>query len=549
MGANLWLAWQESQTIDEAAHITAGYSYITTQDFRLNPEHPPLLKELSALPLLALNVKDVKNLNGWDVGDEWTASKEFVYSSNSSPRQIMFVARLMPIIIALALGLLVFALASYFTNRSFGLLALGLYCFDPNIIAHSHLVTTDVASALGFLVTLASLFYYVNRPSLKRLIIVGLSLGLALSLKFSTILLLPFIIFILASSVFYFNKTKITLSKKLYSLIKKYLLVFLIALTFLFIVYGFEIVKPSSTAGMVGNLANETTLFDNMQNINIPFYSFLRGLEHVLARSQLEEPVYLLGNFATSTWYYFFVAILVKTPLATILGVILSVAVGLKYLYRAAKTKLAPTKKSFYAGVLVLFIVVYLASSMFTTINIGWRHILPIYPMLFIIIAIAFKKIKDSGQSSNLKMLSLSSAFLIGLVFSLAAHWPYVLSYSNELIPIVNSRTNWPRLVDSNLDWGQDQYRLINYVKQHPNDQFRYHIFTNADLTKLNAPANLDATDDEYFDKQQCHLTGGQTLLTSWQIVYNDVTGSTFSCLRGRAPSGTIGFSILIFSY
>jgi hypothetical protein len=549
IGANLWLAWAENQTIDEAAHITAGYSYITAKDFRLNPEHPPLLKELSALPLLALNVKDVKDLSGWNSGDEWQAGKEFVYSSPTSPRVIIFTARLMPIVVAFILGLLILALASYFTNRSWGLLAFGFYCFDPNILAHSHLVTTDIAAALGFLAALAALFYWANRPSLKRLALVGLAIGIALSLKFSLILVLPLALLILAASTFYFEKLKISTLKRFWLLTKRLLFICLIILGMVWLFYGFEVVKPSSSAALSGDLAKDNAIFSRLQNFYVPLYSYLRGLGRVIVHSQATDsptPVYLLGNYSTGSWYYFFVAMLVKTPLAIMAAALLALGVGIKQMSNWLKRRQAITKPSFYILCLALFVAIYLISSMFVAINIGWRHILPIYPMLYILIAVALFKLGQWPILGKLKLTALAIALWLGLAVSMGLQWPYNLSYSNEAWPVINHQTNWPRLTDSNLDWGQDVYRLINYANSNPNITFYYDLFSNADITAINPLTNLIPA-GQIFDKTSCHVVATGTLATSYQIVYND-RDDDLACLRGVAPDSTIGSSILLFN-
>jgi hypothetical protein len=551
MGANLWLSWHESQTIDEAVHLTAGYSYITTGDFRLNPEHPPLLKELSALPLLALDVKNVKDLGAWESASEWKAGKEFVYSSNSSPRQIMFVARLMPIVVAVTLGLLIFLLATYFTNRSYGLLALGFYSLDPNIIAHSHLVTTDVASALGMLLTLATLFYYINKPAVKRLVLAGLAFGVALAFKFSTVFLFLFVGLLLILSV-HLNQQKLPTSKKILSFIKKFAFVCLIAGAFLFAVYSFEVVRPSSNSAYAGNLANDNAIFNAAKNIPIPMYSYLRGLGRVfihVKNSSSNELIYVMGNHATSKWYFFLAAALIKTPLATIVATALCLASG-GYLLIKSSTKHKDwrrmPKNTWYILSLGLFILTYLAITALTTINIAWRYILPVYPALFVLIAIAFYRAHYTFKLSSLKMVLIGAALLVGLGISAANQWPYLLSYSNELLPIVDTRSDTIRLTDSNIDWSQDIYRLIDYAKLQPDKTFVYDLSTNVDMTTLGAPANLQPIDNSYMEAI-CKRDYPANIVLSYSVIFFGAEDS-FACFRGLKPDFIVGSSILIFN-
>ncbi len=552
IGANLWLAYFESQTIDEAVHLTAGYSYITTKDFRLNPEHPPLLKELSALPLLALDVKDVKDLDAWESASEWKAGKEFVYHSNSSPRAIMFAARLMPIVVAVLLGLLVFLLATYFTNKSFGLLALGLFCFDPNIIAHSHYVTTDIASAFGMLLTLTSLFYYVNRPSIKRLLLASLCLGAALAFKFSTIFILLFVALLVALSI-YLNDKKLKTGKKVLSFIKKMAFIFIVAGLFLFATYGFEVIKPSSnSAAYAGNLANDNAVFNAAKNMYIPMYSYLRGFGRVFLHvkdGSFDQLVYIMGSYSGSKWYYFLLAALIKTPLITILAAVFSLSLGLVLLYKFAKKSLKLSKlskNSWYILTLFGFVLAYLAISALTAINIDWRYTMPIYPAVFILIAIGFYRARYFFKLPEFKMLMISGVALALLMVSLALQWPYTLSYSNELLPIVDTKTNTIRLTDSNIDWSQDIYRLIDYAKASSGSTYIYDLSTNVDMAVLGAPDNLQFADRAYLEGL-CDRDYPLNVVLSYHAIYGGAQ-QEFACYRGVKPDITVGSSIVIFN-
>ncbi|MGO9130424.1 MAG: hypothetical protein ACLQIS_11895, partial [Bryobacteraceae bacterium] len=134
-GAQVTSALQETETWDEGIHLAAGYSYLKTGDFRLNPEHPPLFKLLCALPLVALHPKLPLEDASWTKGDQQEFSDAFMYQNRVPARKMLFVARLVTIALTLGLGL---ALVLW-TRRKFGAVAalgaLSLYAFDPNLIA------------------------------------------------------------------------------------------------------------------------------------------------------------------------------------------------------------------------------------------------------------------------------------------------------------------------------------------------------------------------------------------------------------------------------
>jgi hypothetical protein len=187
---------RESCTSDEVAHLPAGYSYLLKHDFRMNPEHPPLLKVLSALPLLALHPSMNFNDPGWnDPQKQYAFGYRFLYANDAD--RLLFWGRMPIVLIAILLGFYVFRWAEQLYGAISGLFALALYAFSPNIIAHAHLVTTD----LGVGAFLFIAFYYLWRHLAKRekwsLYWSALAMGAALVSKFSAVLLFPLPILLL----------------------------------------------------------------------------------------------------------------------------------------------------------------------------------------------------------------------------------------------------------------------------------------------------------------------------------------------------------------
>ncbi len=91
MLVSAFLSYQnDSTTMDELAHIPAGYSYLSQQDFRINPEHPPLIKDLSAIPLMFLNLNFPSDSTSWteDINGQWVLGWELLYNSNNNPEQM-----------------------------------------------------------------------------------------------------------------------------------------------------------------------------------------------------------------------------------------------------------------------------------------------------------------------------------------------------------------------------------------------------------------------------------------------------------------------------
>src|SRR3989344_8394148 len=106
----LWASFGDSAIMDELAHIPAGYGYVHNLDYRLNPEHPPLIKALAGFPLLFLDLKFPTQNSAWttDVNGQWTMGGEFLYGSGHDPDTILRVARMGPILLTLFLIMLIY---------------------------------------------------------------------------------------------------------------------------------------------------------------------------------------------------------------------------------------------------------------------------------------------------------------------------------------------------------------------------------------------------------------------------------------------------------
>ncbi len=166
----LFFIWANSQTIDEATHLAAGYSYLATNDFRLDPEHPPLIKELQAVPLFFIyQLPFQPDSRQWRDADSYRIGQDFVYKSRIPADQILLLSRLPNLL----LGVLLVALIGWWAYRLWGMLAavlaMALACFEPNLIAHSSLVTTDIGVTLFVFLALYLLWEYQNLPTWKPL--------------------------------------------------------------------------------------------------------------------------------------------------------------------------------------------------------------------------------------------------------------------------------------------------------------------------------------------------------------------------------------------
>ena len=185
----------DSVTMDEVAHLPAGYSYLTQKDMRLNPEHPPLIKDLAAIPLLF--IKDIKfpsDIKAWtkDVNSQWDFGFNFFYNFGNPADKMIFWGRIPMILILIFLGFFIFKWAKELFGNKVALLSLFLFSFSPTLLAHGRLVTTDVGATAGVVIATYYFLKSLKNPGWKNIIIAGIAFGLAELTKFSVILLIPF---------------------------------------------------------------------------------------------------------------------------------------------------------------------------------------------------------------------------------------------------------------------------------------------------------------------------------------------------------------------
>jgi len=160
-GMSVYSMSLKSITNDELTHITSGYSYLKSFDFRMNPEHPPLMKLLAGFPLLFLDPVFPTDHPSWVEGKQWVFGAQFLYFQNDNTDQLIFWARLPMVLIGLLLGFFIFLFAKDLYGKNAGYLALFLYSFSPNFLAHTRLVTTDVGLACFSLMTVYFLYKYL----------------------------------------------------------------------------------------------------------------------------------------------------------------------------------------------------------------------------------------------------------------------------------------------------------------------------------------------------------------------------------------------------
>jgi hypothetical protein len=451
-----------SITWDEDDHIYAGYMSWKHGDFGLNPEHPPLLKLLATAPLLHLPLKMPALQNRFFKLEAFLGGKEFLFQNDAN--SILFRARMAASLLSLLLMVLVFLATREMFGRVAAVVALGLLAFDPTVLAHGAVVGTDMALSCFLFAAIYAFYRYVKAPSAWRLIVAGVATGLALASKHSAILVFPMLLLLGICEVLRRGgdgkEVVAARSQRALRMAGALVLLTLIAVGVLWAFYGFR--YQARPAGLQLN----PPLADYVQGLSRPRdiwvlktaahwrllpESYIYGLADVRYMADFYSTYVLGRDYPKGQWFYFPVAFAVKSSLTFL--IMLAIAVW----------AIASGRLRMWREILFLTIppVVHFAVAMGSGMNIGVRHILPVYIFLAVLIAGASAKL----VAENRRWVYLVVALLLFQAISVTRAYPAYLAYANELWG-GPSQTHL-LLSDSNADWGQQLKSTKHYLDQH----------------------------------------------------------------------------------
>jgi hypothetical protein len=485
----------DSLTFDELAHISAGYSYLAKQDYRLNPEHPPLVKDIPALPLLFLD------LNFPDTGSNWLQEEsapawwvqfdlgnEFLYQSGNDPKEIIFWSRFAMICLLMILGWLIFWWTKKIANNAVAVGVLALFAFSPTFLAHGRLANTDVGAVFGALLAIIFWLRFLWNPSWKNTLLAGLAFGLAMLFKFSLVLLIPFFAVITVIYALLFSKPLVSyLGKSLLAGLAGFILVIWPVYQFHIWNYPAEQQLRDTVADISSHpvpILKDLTLWMTGQE---PFRApaqYLRGLLMASQRTMWGNTTYFLGQISAGSWrYYFPLLYLLKIPAAFHILILSALVVFLAVFRKIRKQKkiLDYSRRYFWVIALFLWIAVYWTSALVGNLNIGIRHLLPVFPFTYILAVFGvYQGFKLVKKPINRRILAsfFSLLFFCYAVSSLSA-FPHYLSYYNIFGGGVEN--GYKIAVDSNYDWGQDFYRLAAFVEKEKIEKIHLDYFGGED--------------------------------------------------------------------
>jgi len=454
----------ESLTWDEGAHMYAGYRMWKNGDYGLNPEHPPLVKLLATLPVLGGNLW-VPPLKGiFFKGEAYLGGRDWLEHNDGGSQRLVFRMRLAAAALAIALSLVIFFAAGEWFGTTAALVALTLAVFDPNILAHSGLVTTDVGAALFFLAAIYAFYRYVKRPTLLRLLIAGVVAGLLLAAKHSGILIVPTLVLLIGWEIAF--APNVERARVALRLAGSFAAIVAISVLVLWSFYGFRYAARPAGLQLIPSLSNYSESLTPFQKGSIWWMARL----HLLPESYLFGMVdirvfgkgfstYILGNWYPHGVLWYFPAVLtMKTTLGllALLGLAVFAIVTGKLGKWQDQDRIRPLAYLLLAGAL------YLVVAMINGLNIGVRHILPLYPLAAILAGAGMAALATHSRRWMWVCVALIAAHIV----SALSVFPNSLAYVNEAW---GGAWNSHRILnDSNVDWGRQLYQVKEWEDRHP---------------------------------------------------------------------------------
>jgi hypothetical protein len=518
---------QQSATYDEPVYIAAGYSYVETADFRLKRDAPPLVATLSGLALRigtyfgnAVSFDTRSRL--WSGPTEYRFAEEFLAAAGDRHRTVQ-IARLPVVLLGAALAAYVFLFGRLLWGGYAALVPLFLFCVDPNMIAHARVVSNDAALAAFFFITHYYFYRLLTEDRRSNLVGVGVAAALTIVAKFSGLLIVPSLA-LLGGLVYLFPRL-LPVSPH----------------------HG-TVRAQRRRILRIGAVAAATCAAATVLAISVLYRSpsgveqYVAGVRSIYTNAAPGFQYYLLGDFSpSSAWYYYPIAMLLKTPDVTI--VLLSLAIV---------SACVPGSKVLRGTWMLVPVGLVLAVSSQDPANLGLRRVLLVYPFLFLWIGERGVRMWEliarsaHGQlAARLAPIGLLLVALTGIASAVRIH-PYQLAHFNSFAggPAAGHRY----LDDSNIDWGQDLPGLAAWQSEHGVRPLALWYFGTDNPTSYGIDWR-PLSDEELLQPRRAAYAISVNFLIALELRARESRHAEFDWLARYRPAATIGHSIHIYDF
>jgi hypothetical protein len=449
---SLWFIGTQSLTFDEPAHMVAGLDMWQAGKFVRWNDHPPLSRALFALPLLG---KD------WGIDfvfhpDDWNdhSSKAWLTWVPRDPQGIAWRARSMNLLLGLALGALLWIAARRLFSVAAANLALLLFAFTPSLIAHFSVATTDGAGVLMIFAVAMQVVAWRRDPSRFHTTLLGLALGGMLIAKFYTppLFLLALGLTLGLDHGRHWRKVACAAAIAFVVILAAYRF----HVSWLMLQNGQLAMHSPGAVYKLGSVPKVPSF-----SIPVPAGEYLTGLIDVFRHNRWGHPSFFLGEISQSGGWKLYYPVLIALKWPT---VVLLLCLGVAGLCLSRRVRMPPE-----LGIMLLFPAVFLLFSIFSKIDIGDRHVLPVLPFLLLI----------CGSLAQLEWRR--GAFIAAVVVVAALHIGDALRYAPDYLsyfnPFVSPTNSYRLLSDSNIDWGEGLIALCQYRAAHPKEPIHLAYF------------------------------------------------------------------------
>jgi Dolichyl-phosphate-mannose-protein mannosyltransferase len=526
---SLHQAWNDSLTVDEATYMSTGLASITDGELRLNNEAPFFPKAVQALPLRAAGV-DVPLDGTWERSDTIGPDTLFLFGefagefvdlhvAEGDLQRVAFIGRLVPVLEGLAIGWALYALGSVLFSRAAGLLAAGAWMTTPLAVGFAHVNGIDLPFTLAVVLAALALACHLREPSWRTLALLGLAAGGLQLVRHTGVMYVALICVALVVQRWHDRRAAARD------------VAVVLASTWVLVWVAILVVAPTRTpvdqAGVDGFLdpvrtQEQSLVADAMVAALdvVPWPAeYEVGFEMQLAFSDGSSPGYLLGDAWVGARPAFWpLSMLIKLPI-TVVALLVLAPLGWRWVgrddrRRAVLVAVLPTVAAF------VFVLQFGRP-------LGLRYALPGIAMFLVVaspLALALVR-----RRAGLVLLG------VGVVAQLAFLWtsvPHSLAWTAPPF-----RPGYRVVSESNLDWGQDGYRLAAWME----DRTAHVAYLGGSdvLSGLPGYRRLPAGSPE-------EVTGWVAVSAALLTTYDR---DDLAWLRAYCNVGTIGGTILLYRF
>ena len=460
----------DSVSWDESQHLYSGWLAWKHADFGFNPEVPPFVKMWCAIPLLHRDIVQPPSTGDPFKKEGFVLGQRFLKANGID--STLIPARLMAALLSALLASTIFLTAHEMFGEKAAVFALALFCFDPNFLAHGSFVTTDIGASLTMLLSVYCFYRVLKRPSAGRMALLGIAVGMTFTAKFTGLFIVPMLVVI--SVLDLWNRRVDGTGEDKGATVRQVTMSIMvgsfIGFFCIWAIYRFHYeARPA-------NLSLNPVTAQYLQELTS---SFVRSVmlwvshHHLLPEAYIygladtkisaaSLPSYLFGHLThrASRWYYPAAFVIKSTlPFLILLCITLGTLIGKRWRMRREIIVLIVPP-------VILFII---AST--SDIGIGFRHLFPIFPMLYILIAGCVVHLLDQHR----KLVYAFAALLLWQVGTSVAARPGLLAYANEAWG--GPAKTHLYLADSNTDWGQQLKYVKGYLNAHAKEPCYFAYF------------------------------------------------------------------------